>query len=63
LGKLLLKCEVLILSRKHWSDLFLIVAATSLALAFVVNDSGRLIALLAVPGFLIAGARARRRMV
>jgi hypothetical protein len=54
---------VRILSRKHWSDLFLIVAATSLALAFVVNDSGRLIALLAVPGFLIAGARARRRMV
>jgi hypothetical protein len=54
---------VRIVSRKHWSDLFLIVAAASLALAFVVNDAGRLIAVVAVLGFVIAGARVRRRMV
>jgi hypothetical protein len=51
------------MSRKHWSDLFLFVAAINLVLAAVLNNSGRLIAVLAVPGFLVAGTLARRRMV
>jgi hypothetical protein len=50
-------------SRKHWSDLFLFFAAINLVLAAVLNNFGRLIAVLAVPGFLVAGTLARRRMV
>jgi hypothetical protein len=53
----------LLVSRKHWSDLFLFVAAINLVLAAVLNNSGRLIAVLAVPGFLVAGTLVRRRMV
>jgi hypothetical protein len=37
-----------------------IVAAINLVLAAALNNSGRLIAVLAVPGFLVAGTLARR---
>jgi hypothetical protein len=51
------------MSRKHWSDLFLFAAATSLILAVVLSNYGRVLSILAIPLFLIAGTIARRRMV
>jgi hypothetical protein len=51
------------MSRKHWSDLFLFAAATSLLLAVALSNYGRVLAILAVPCCLLAGVLVRRRMV
>jgi hypothetical protein len=50
-------------SRKRWSDLLLIAAATNLVLGVILKDYTRLLVLLAVPLCLIAATLARRRMV
>ncbi len=51
------------MSRKHWSDLFLFAAASSLVLAIVLTSHGRLLSVLALTCCLVAGTMARRRMI
>jgi hypothetical protein len=51
------------MSRKHWSDLFLLTAVTALILAVVLSNYGRMLAIFATPVCLICGIVARRRML
>jgi hypothetical protein len=51
------------MSRKHWSDVFLIAAAVCLILVGVLPRQVRLVALVAFPLCMAAGTLARRRMV
>lgn len=51
------------MSRKHWSDLFLIAAAACVVLAGTITGHSRFIALAALPLCLFAGTAARRRMI
>ena len=51
------------MSGKHWSDLFLFGAASSLVLAIALTSNGRLLSILALSCCLVAGTLARRRMI
>jgi hypothetical protein len=59
----MLSAGVLIVSRKHWSDFFLILASVSLILAVVLTASGRVVCLLTIAPLLLGGLMARRRMI
>jgi hypothetical protein len=49
------------MSRKHWSDLFLLVAAISLVLAALLEGYARVLSLLAFPSCLVTGTLVRLR--
>jgi hypothetical protein len=50
------------MSRKNWSNLFLLLAAFCLISGVVLSNSSRIVAWIAVPCCLTLGTLARRRM-
>jgi hypothetical protein len=57
------KAGAFAVSRKRWSDLFLLMAATALVLCLVLNGYNRVLAVFALILSAAAGTRMRRRMV
>jgi hypothetical protein len=49
-------------SRKNWSNLFLLLAAVSLMLALLPSNPVRLLTCVAIPGWVALGTVSRRRM-
>jgi hypothetical protein len=53
----------LYMSRKSWSNLFLLLAAINLAFALIPSNPERIIHLAAIPACVAIGTIARRRMI
>jgi hypothetical protein len=51
------------MNRRNWSNLFVVLAAMNLVLAFWPGNPVKMIDWIAAPAFLFFGAMARRRMV